>query len=138
MPDERPVERPCLRSVASMTLAEVQAELRALTGTPWSSTADGPRQQALWRRLDQLVAREEASASEGEGNTFTGESAFTKSNLLPSPAASGPPDLQALITRFGNYSNIPSGAWAEHDHTTTLWREARGMCTGKPAEKKTP
>jgi hypothetical protein len=29
MPDERPP--------SSMTLAEVQAELRAVTGTPWSS-----------------------------------------------------------------------------------------------------
>jgi hypothetical protein len=31
-----------------MTLAEVQAELRSITGTPWQSDADGARRQALW------------------------------------------------------------------------------------------
>jgi hypothetical protein len=41
---------------ASMTLAEVRAELKRVTGTPWASDADGARRQALWRRLDQLVA----------------------------------------------------------------------------------
>jgi hypothetical protein len=44
---EQPVEQ--------MTLEQIQDELRRVTGTPWKTEADGPRRQALWRRLDQLV-----------------------------------------------------------------------------------
>jgi hypothetical protein len=56
MPDEHPV--------GEMTLAEIRAELRSITGTPWQSDADGPRRQALWRRLDELVAAGAGSGPE--------------------------------------------------------------------------
>jgi hypothetical protein len=79
-----------LPPVESMSVTEVQAELRATTGKPWQSDADGPRRQVLWKRLDKLVA---------EGR------------LKPEPAPTAPPgamegrpkppELQALVTRFG-------------------------------------
>jgi hypothetical protein len=91
-----------LPPVDCMTPAEVQDELRRVSGTPWQSDADGPRREALWKRLDILAA---------EGRV----------NSKPSPAASPPsakarpPDLQTLVARFGGYDKIPPEAWAEHD-----------------------
>jgi hypothetical protein len=41
-----------------MSVAEVQAELRQVTGKPWKDDADAARRQALWQRLDKLVAKD--------------------------------------------------------------------------------
>jgi hypothetical protein len=69
MSDERPP--------SSMTLAEVRAELKRVTGTPWSTDADGARRQALWRRLDQLIA----------------EGAVSGPETPPAATKSNPPDI---------------------------------------------
>ena len=42
--------------VEAMSLEVIQAELRAISGTRLRSDADAHRRQALWRRLDALVA----------------------------------------------------------------------------------
>jgi|SRR5215471_11960145 len=39
----------------NLELAQVQAELRAISGTPMQSDADRLRRQALWQRLDALT-----------------------------------------------------------------------------------
>jgi hypothetical protein len=98
MPDERPV--------GEMTLAEVQAELRRITGTPWQSDADGPRWQALWRRLDELVAAgalsEPPPSPAREAMSSTPAPTEAPHKISPSLGTSGsPPDLQALVDRAG-------------------------------------
>jgi hypothetical protein len=99
MPDERPV--------ASMTIEEVGAELRRVTGTPWANDADGPRRQALWRRLDQLTTdrlTESQAGNDTRANADTQTATEGEETVLsapsPSPAA-WPPDLQALVDRAG-------------------------------------
>jgi hypothetical protein len=69
-----------------MTLAEIQSELQAVTGKPWTDDADGARRQALWQRLDQLVAAEAVSGSETATLSPT-----TPSTPSPSPAPSTAP-----------------------------------------------
>jgi hypothetical protein len=44
--------------VETMRLEQIQAELRAVSGTPFCSQADAARRQALWRRVDLLVRRQ--------------------------------------------------------------------------------
>jgi hypothetical protein len=36
-----------------------------------------------------------------------------------------PPDLAALVRRFGNYSAITPEAWSEHDAATAAWQARR-------------
>jgi hypothetical protein len=97
-----------LPPVESMSLDEVQAELRLVTGKPWRSDADGLRRQALWKRLDKLAA---------EGRLKPNPAPTT----VPAPAEgrraqrAKPPDLQELVTRFGGYDKVTAEAWAEHD-----------------------
>jgi hypothetical protein len=74
MSDERPIEE--------MSLAEVQAELRRITGLPWASDADGPRRKALWRRLDQLVAKG-GVAAEGRRRSGSDPRPPPRQPLLP-------------------------------------------------------
>jgi hypothetical protein len=45
--------------VAMMSLDQVKAAIRAVTGTPWLTERDGAYRQALWLRLDDLVAAAE-------------------------------------------------------------------------------
>ena len=41
---------------AAMSLEDVRAALRLISGTPLRDDVDRLRRQALWRRLDQLIA----------------------------------------------------------------------------------
>jgi hypothetical protein len=41
--------------IETMTLEQIQAELRVISGTPLRSEVDRIHRQELWRRLDQLV-----------------------------------------------------------------------------------
>jgi hypothetical protein len=105
MPGEKPISSMALAERRE-ALAEVQAELRAVSGKPWADElaeldADGARRQTLWRRLDQLVA--DGAVSESP----------------PAPASppenkARPPDLQELVARFGGYNKITPEAWAEY------------------------
>jgi hypothetical protein len=45
-----------LPAPAPISLEEIRAELRLITGTPLRDHADRLRRQFLWRRLDQLIA----------------------------------------------------------------------------------
>jgi hypothetical protein len=118
-----------------MTLDEIQAELRQFFGKPWTSESDGARRQALWRRLDKLVAEQSGRLT-----------------LLPTGPDVGPPDpdtepiderprrpdLEALVDRAGRrraaelgevyvedpfkrpphqggYPHITADEWAEYD-----------------------
>jgi hypothetical protein len=36
-----------------------------------------------------------------------------------------PPDLQALVRRFGDYSAITPEAWAEHEAAMEAWQARR-------------
>lgn len=36
-----------------------------------------------------------------------------------------PPDLQALVLRFGGYDKIPAAAWAGFDQLMANWKERR-------------
>ena len=48
--------------IATMNLDAIRAELWAISGTPYRSEDDLHRRQALWRRLDRLVAARDAAA----------------------------------------------------------------------------
>jgi hypothetical protein len=39
-----------------MSLEEIRAELRIISGTPLRDDTDRQRRQILWRQLDQLIA----------------------------------------------------------------------------------
>jgi hypothetical protein len=51
--------------IASMTLEQVQAELRSVTGTRWRSPEDPLRRQLLWRRLDELMKEQPVKTRPG-------------------------------------------------------------------------
>ena len=53
--------------IADMTLAEVQAELRTVTGTLCRSNEELLRRQALWLRLDHLTRNGSVSAHPCKG-----------------------------------------------------------------------
>jgi hypothetical protein len=36
-----------------------------------------------------------------------------------------PPDLQALVKRWGGYDKIPVAAWAQWDQEVAAWQERR-------------
>lgn len=40
-------------------------------------------------------------------------------------AANPPPNLQALVSRHGGYSNVPREAWEQWDYDCTAWEAAR-------------
>jgi hypothetical protein len=42
-------------TVEAMTLRQIQAELRAISGTPYRDADDRLRRQALWCRIDAMV-----------------------------------------------------------------------------------
>jgi hypothetical protein len=44
-----------MTSVGSMTLDEIQSELRVVSGTPYRAMYDIERRRELWRRLDDLM-----------------------------------------------------------------------------------
>jgi hypothetical protein len=50
--------------VETMRLDQIKAELRVISGTALRSEDDRLRRQALWRRLDHLIA---VSPESGEG-----------------------------------------------------------------------
>jgi hypothetical protein len=50
--------------IGNIALEQIQAELRAISGTPTQDEADRMRRRALWRRLDLLVALEAAARQE--------------------------------------------------------------------------
>jgi hypothetical protein len=50
--------------VETMRLDQIKAELRVISGTPLRSEDDRLRRQALWQRLDQLIA---VGPESGEG-----------------------------------------------------------------------
>jgi hypothetical protein len=101
-----------------MTATEVTDELRRTTGTPWKDESDGPRRAPLWRRLDELEAQ----------GRLPPNSAPT---AVPPPAeghhaqCAKPPDLQALVARFGTYSEITKEAWAEFDRAMETYHIER-------------
>jgi hypothetical protein len=43
--------------IETMTLDQIQAELRVISGPPLRSEVDRIHRQVLWRRLDQLVRK---------------------------------------------------------------------------------
>jgi hypothetical protein len=45
-----------MNATAAMSIEDVRAALRAITGTLLRDDADRLRRQFLWRRLDQLIA----------------------------------------------------------------------------------
>jgi hypothetical protein len=103
-----------LPQVESMTLGGIQAELRQVTGKPWTSDADGARRQALWKRLDHLAAE--------------GQPKPKPSPTAAPPRAEGrpkPPGLQELVARFGGYNKIPPEAWAGFDRQMAEYHSAR-------------
>jgi hypothetical protein len=145
---------------AEMSLAEVQAELRRVTGLPWTDEADGARRQTLWRRLDQLVADGTVSTVEtvpaAEGEVKSGPA---PSDSSPSPASLKPPDLQELVDRAGRrhaaelgedyvedpfkrpphqggYPHITADEWAEFDQQMAEWKASRGIGTGVAGKKQ--
>jgi hypothetical protein len=52
--------------VSTMTLEEVQAELRPITGTPYRDEADRLRRMTLWLRLDVLTAQARQATTPAE------------------------------------------------------------------------
>jgi hypothetical protein len=55
-----------LIAVETMSLEQIQAELRMISGTPYRSQADVARRRDLWRRLDHLVREAERPAEAAE------------------------------------------------------------------------
>jgi hypothetical protein len=47
-------------------------------------------------------------------------------------ARPSPPDLQALVAKWGGYRNIPSEAWAGYDLAMLRWRAMMSDPAGKP------
>jgi hypothetical protein len=132
---------------ADMSLAEVRAELQAVTGKPWADEAelaarDGARQQALWQRLDALAAAGgvadshiDADAESAPAPTQRASEGESRSEPDPLPSPAKPPDLHELIDRFGGYGAIPPDAWAAFDRALAEWKQARGIGTGLPGKK---
>jgi hypothetical protein len=48
------MNEPTLPAIETMALAEIERELRAVSGTPYRSPTDIERRRHLWRRLDEL------------------------------------------------------------------------------------
>jgi hypothetical protein len=98
----------------AMSLDEVRAELRQVFGKPWTSAADGGRRQALWRRLDQLVAEQPRQPTQllPTGPDVGPPDPDPEPSIDERPR---PPDLQELVARHGGYDRIPPEAWVEHD-----------------------
>jgi hypothetical protein len=88
------------------------------------------RCNALWdhAQTDEIIRRVQA----GTFAPSESKAPMTPDALFPSPAR--PPDLQALIARYGGYNRITEEAWAEHDKQVAEWKQARGIGTGLPGK----
>jgi hypothetical protein len=64
--------------IADMTLAEVQAELRTVTGTLCRSNEELLRRQALWLRLDHLIRNGSVTAQPCKAEQCNAEQAEHK------------------------------------------------------------
>jgi hypothetical protein len=74
------------------------------------------RRQALWERLDQLVAAQPAKPLPAGPHVNPPEPDEPHDRL---------PDLGELIDRFGSYDKITPEAWAEHDRLMAEYQLAR-------------
>jgi hypothetical protein len=100
--------------VESMTLDEIRAELRQVFGKPWTSESDGARRQAMWRRLDQIVAEQPTRPLPAGPDVEPPEPDYPE-QPIDERARPRPPDLQELVARHGGYDKITKAAWAAYD-----------------------